>query len=237
MPTKPKKPQIDFTGNALVWDCETTAIPDWGQPAEKPEGHPHIVEIAAVLLSPAFERIDEFHSIIEPPFEGWAMDAEALATHGITEERAWLDGVSPAEMVENIAAMMGKATYMAGHNLVFDKKMLRIEMARTGLGDPEAVRAFPSWDTQFKGVAYAKLPPTPRMLERGRTGFKQPKLTELHAALFPDRDRSGAHTAIGDVNMAIECFEHIRTDEMKVAISAPEPAKAASAPLDFAGNE
>ena len=131
--------------------------------------------------------------------------------------------------------LMAEATYMVGHNLVFDKKMLRIEMARTGLGDPEAVRAFPSWDTQFKGTSYAKLPPTPRMLESGRKGFKQPKLTELHAALFPGRDRSGAHSAIGDVNMVIDCFEHIRADEMKVAISAPEPAKAGPASLDFAG--
>ena len=70
MATKPKKPPIDFTGLALVWDCETTAIPDWGQSAEKPEGHPYIVEIAAVLAQPDVQADKEVHCIVAPPAEG-----------------------------------------------------------------------------------------------------------------------------------------------------------------------
>ncbi len=87
----------------LVYDTETTGLPDWSQPSESPQ-QPHLVEIAALLFDGSTE-IEAFHALVKP--DGWAWDAdnEAFKTHGITVERCMDEGIPEPEAVARFLAL------------------------------------------------------------------------------------------------------------------------------------
>lgn len=67
----------------LVYDTETTGLPDWQQPSEAPQ-QPHIVELAALLYdTDTCELVDSMHTLVRP--DGWTLVPERI---GIQPE-AW----------------------------------------------------------------------------------------------------------------------------------------------------
>ena len=70
--------------NTLIFDTETTGLPNWGEPSDHPS-QPHIVDIACSLFDPAGCEIERFDAIINPGVE---IPVEASNIHGITTEIA-----------------------------------------------------------------------------------------------------------------------------------------------------
>lgn len=112
---------------ALVYDTETTGLPDYKQPSEAPH-QPHIVELAALLHDDAGTLVDTFHAIIRP--DGWTIPDDVAAIHGITIERAMDEGIPEAEALFLFLNLHTKCDLRVAHNESFDQRILRIAIKR-----------------------------------------------------------------------------------------------------------
>lgn len=189
--------------NILIYDTETTGLPDWKNPSEG-ETQPHIVEICGLLCSDTGELIDSYHTLIKP--DGWTIPEDMTAIHGITNDRALAEGVPEAEAVAGFLSLHSRADLRVAHNESFDARILRIAIKRYGAGDTQESRDALA-DTFKDGAAYCtcnkakpimKLPATEAMRRSGKGHwFKPPNMQEAHQH-FLGEAFDGAHSARAD---------------------------------------
>lgn len=173
----------------LLYDAETSSMIDWRNPSGG-EQQPHIVELYAALADAESGHIvDELHALVKP--EGWTFHPEAVAVHGITEERATLEGQPEALVFTRFLQMHARAKERVGHNESFDARIMRIAHKR--YRDDEAAEAFkaaPAFCTMRAMTDHCKLPGK-------RGGYKFPTLSEAYQHFF-GRPLEGAHGAKSD---------------------------------------
>ena len=92
-----------------------------------------------------------------------------------------------------------QATFIVGHNIDFDKKILGAELIR--LHRPDVMNSKHTYCTMQAGTNFCRIP--------GRYGYKWPKLQELYVKLF-GHDFEGAHNAMSDIEATQECFWELR---------------------------
>jgi DNA polymerase III epsilon subunit-like protein len=201
----------------IIYDTETTGLPDWKEPSESPQ-QPHLVEIAALLFDGAAE-VDRFHAIVRP--DGWDIPEEVAKIHGITMERALDEGIPEPEAVASFLATHARADMRVAHNESFDARILRIALKRYGHGasgwdmltqdERDAIadqfKAAPAYCTCTAAKPLMKLPPTEKMLAnpRFRNSYKQPNLQEAHQH-FLGQTFEGAHGALADAEACARVY-------------------------------
>lgn len=202
----------------LVYDTETTGLPDWKQPSEA-EHQPHLVEVAALLFDAATrELVDSVHTLIRP--DGWEIPAETIEVHGITMERAAAEGIAEPEALATFLALHARADLRVAHNESFDARLMRIALKRYGDGKPDWERftqqAKDEIADEFKArLAYCtcnsakpimKLPATAAMQRSGKGHwFKPPNLQEAHEYFLGDKFE-GAHSALADAHACARVY-------------------------------
>lgn len=197
----------------LFFDTETTCMILWKEPSDHPD-QPHIVQLAAKLVDLDTREVIKSMDVLVKP-EGWTSSAEALAVHGITEERATVDGIPEADAVRqflDMAAELSVEEMVIGHNVTFDQRIVRIAIKRhldvanavEGAIQPSDVwKAVPAFCTMWKSKPHTKLP-----------GNKHPKLTEAYQH-FIGKPMEGAHSAGGDVDGCIAVYFAIKAAEAR----------------------
>lgn len=202
----------------LVYDTETTGLPDWKQPSEA-EHQPHLVELAALLFDgTSRELVDSLHTLIRP--DGWEIPAETIEVHGITMERATAEGIAEPEALAKFLALHARADVRVAHNEYFDARMFRIALKRYGDGKTDWERftqqAKDEIADEFKArTAYCtcnsakpimKLPATAAMQRSGKGHwFKPPNLQEAHE-FFLGEKFEGAHSALADAHACARVY-------------------------------
>lgn len=193
----------------LVYDSETTGLPDFKAPSESPH-QPHIVDICGLLYdADSRELVDSFEAIVKP--DGWKIPDEVAAIHGITTERALADGIPEADAVAGFMALHKRCDLRVGHNQQFDARILRIALKRFGAATQEerdaiadTFKAHPAFCTQTAASPIMRLPPTEKMRRAGYGWkFKSPNLGEA-LKHFTGADLANAHRAKVD---AIACAQ------------------------------
>lgn len=190
---------------SLVFDVETTGLPDRGEVVTSPS-YPHIVEMAALLVDETGVEAGSFNFIVKP--DGWTIPDEAAAVHGVTQERATALGVPLALAVAAYVNLRALADEVAGHNVSFDLGLIAAAIHRLG-----RVPSHPGPSkivcTADLGALVCRLPPTEKMIAAGFDHFKRPTLSELHRHLFGE-EHAGAHTALADCRAAARCLMEMR---------------------------
>lgn len=182
---------------AIFYDTETTGIPLFDQPSEDPM-QPHIVQLAAAMVDLDSEKTLQTIDLIVRP-DGWVIEPEMSAIHGITHEMAMDVGISEIKAIEVLMDMVGQRVRI-GHNEPFDARITRIAIKRY-LHDDELAdqwKAGRSECTAKMATKIVNLPPTEKMLAAGRRQPKTPSLTEAYRHFF-GKDFDNAHSAISDV--------------------------------------
>lgn len=178
----------------LFFDTETTGVPlNYKASSSDTKNWPRLVQLAWVLTDEEGNRIHTGNLIVKP--EGFIIPTDATRVHGITTQRANEEGVPLAEVIEQFKADLDVATYIVGHNIEFDKKIVGAEMIRLGMKDELEKKK--SCCTMQSSIDFCKIP--------GKYGFKYPKLQELYRKLF-DRDFEDAHNAMSDIEATEKCF-------------------------------
>lgn len=194
----------------LVFDTETTGLPDWGQPSDSPQ-QPHLVQLAMLLLDEEFNERASVSVIIRP--DGWTIPEEVTKIHGITTEKAMDLGVPEKVATELYVGMLhaaGLRTRLAvGHNVKFDLRIMRIAMLRAGFDkDWQEARKPETFCTMESSIKLVNLPPTEKMVRAGFTNPKPPKLSECIKHFFGE-DLEGAHDALVDVRACVRIYRHL----------------------------
>ena len=110
-------------------------------------------------------------------------------------------------VVTDIEAFKREADVIVGHNILFDKRMLMVEMARNNMRSclfRDGV-AIPEYCTMKRTIELCKLPAINKITGEVYKNFKYPTLAELHNHLFCRKPR-GTHNAIADVMITLRCY-------------------------------
>lgn len=176
----------------LVYDTETTGLPNWKLPSGD-ECQPHMVEIAGKLYNEVGFLLDSYSAIIKP--DGWVIPDEVIALNGITNEMALDVGISEAEALAGFLALKAKATLRVAHNINFDDRIIRIAMKRYSTDElAEQFKAGDKFCTCQGSRAAVALP-----------GKKIPTLGEAYKH-FTGKELVNAHRAEADVDACALVF-------------------------------
>ncbi len=181
----------------LIFDTETTGLPERNIPFTQPESWPRAVQLAWQLHDQSGKLIEHGNYLIKP--EGFNIPFDAQQTHGISTELATKEGKDWDFVWREFEKSLQKAEYLVGHNLIFDIDVLSAEKIRRN-ENYEDLRKRPVLDTMSEPVTnFCRLP-------GGRGGkFKSPKLTELYEILF-NENLDNAHNASADVEATARAF-------------------------------
>lgn len=184
---------------ALVYDTETSGLPNWREPSSDPN-QPHIVQLAAALVDVDTQRtISSMDVIIRPG--AWTIPEEIAAIHGITNGVAIVCGVDEIKAVMLFMDLWEHADFRVAHNERFDARIIRIALMRYL---QPGHRAHDLWQngtaecTQRLATPIVGAPPTEKMLAANRTHHKTATLAESYRHFF-GVEMEGAHTAMADV--------------------------------------
>jgi len=184
----------------LIFDTETTGLPrDYNAPPSDSDNWPRLVQIAWQLHDARGKLIHHASIIIKPT--GFTIPFNAVNIHGISTERAMQEGRELLEVLQEFEEVKKQATYICGHNILFDVNIVAAELLRCNLEN--TISTFPIIDTKSdETTAFCAIP-------GGRGGkFKWPTLTELYNKLFGIGFEE-AHNAAFDVQATARVFFEI----------------------------
>ncbi len=196
------------SSTVLIFDTETTGIPEYKKPSEDP-CQPHLTEIAALLYTNTGVLLESFTALIRP--DGWVIPDDVAAMNGITTEQAALSGIDEGDAVLAFMNLHGFADVRVAHNCSFDDRIMRIALKRY-VGD-EAADQFklePKECTALLSKPLCQLPPTDAMKKTNfKNSFKTPNLAEA-LAHFTGDVITEAHRALADAKACARVYFAIK---------------------------
>lgn len=182
----------------LYFDTETTGVPGKGQEWETDyKDFPRIVQLGWIFKG------REHSALIYP--DDWQVPEQAEAVHGISTERAILEGVAVGDALAEFVADCRRARMICGHNIYFDTSIIKAQVLYS-LGrewyDTERVE-----DALYKGKRIDTMRPAMKWVDaRTQDGrLKFPSLSELYSRCFPG-ESFPAHDALEDVRACQRCL-------------------------------
>lgn len=221
----------------LFFDTETNGLPPRDRSAliSDVEKWPHIVQLAWQFwdfTNPDAVCLEKRCEIIKPP-ETLEWNEVSAGIHGISKAKALEVGVPASELFAAFVAVASTANVIVAHNLAFDRSILKAAMVRE---NPSASFLWwPSHDycTMDSTKAMCKLPSKSKF-PKASDPYKWPTLGELHSFLFGNNDGFKLHSADGDVNCMVKCFQelvkrrHVPIDTWRRVLASRAAAAAAA---------
>lgn len=179
----------------LFYDTETSGMPLWDKPSSD-KAQPHILQVAAFLVETATREVVSSIDLTVRP-DGWTIDPEAQAVHGISTERAAEIGVPETSAVLALHNLWERADLRVGHVESFDARIVRIALKRHGWGASLA--------DQWKAgrAECTALLARPDVRSSGRA--RGPKLAEAYR-FYTFTELEGAHSARADAAACMDVY-------------------------------
>lgn len=188
----------------LVFDTETSGLPDWSRPAEA-DGQPRLASWCFIFLDTNMVVENRWSGLVRP--DGWIMSAEAEKVNGLTMARLMAEGSSVNWPLSLLVLALQQRRTLVAHNLSFDAKIMRGELRRAGLTQTaEQVR---DGICTMLGLMNACALPHPS--KPGR--FKWPRLSEAVQTLFGET-LEGAHDAATDAEACCRLLSAMRDRQL-----------------------
>lgn len=190
----------------LFFDTETSGLPLFREPSDDPR-QPHLMQLAAILAHPDGTEVETFSTIVKP-YAGCSVHPEAFKAHGISLERAMDEGIDGGVAMDAFLALVERADRVVGHNVPFDKRIMRIHATRSHRMKWDC--PVPHFCTMRAATPILNLPPTAKMVAAGFNRAKSANLGECIEYFF-DEQLEGAHDALVDVRACKRVFHHLET--------------------------
>lgn len=195
-----------LTQPTLFFDTETSGFMSKKTDFDHPD-QAWCVQIGAILSS-ATETFAELNVLIQA--NGRDINYHAQQIHGITTERADLEGVLEATACADFAELLMKTPVIVCHNFDFDWPFVYQMMQRNldALSDEHRSRFY----IEYESFCTMKNPVVKAFVDaRNVKGHKKwPKLVELHQKLF-NSDFPNAHDAMADIMATRKCYYELIT--------------------------
>ena len=184
----------------LVFDTETTGLPQNNPSIYQTHLWPHVVQLSYMLYDTNKNKImasDDYLIDIPKDVE---ISQESIDVHGITRRKVDNHGYKMEQILQIFQVCLDECDFIVAHNLQFDKNMLMVEGIRhnikLGFDTPQ------SYCTMKNGKKICKIE---QVNSYGEIYFKYPKLIELHKTLFNSEPNS-LHNAFVDILVCMRCF-------------------------------
>ena len=191
----------------LVFDTETTGLPEKNAEIIATHKWPYIVQISYILYDTDKNIVLNYvDQIIKLP-KKVIISEESENIHKISNEMSRSKGADIKKELNKFNNIISKADIIVGHNILFDKNMITVECLRNKL-DENLINTGrkPEFCTMKKSVNICKII---KVANNGDQYYKYPKLLELHEYLFgtiPD----GLHNSMIDVLVCFRCYGMIK---------------------------
>lgn len=182
----------------LFFDTETTGLPkSWKAPVTDLNNWPRMIQLAYLIYDRDGNLIAERNHIIKP--SGFTIPSDASKIHGITTERALMEGNDLKAVLEEFREFVDESSCLIAHNMSFDEKIVGAELLRNRM--PNCILSKKKICTMQATTDFCRI--------EGPYGYKWPKLPELHFKLF-GTDFEEAHNAFADINATAKCFWELK---------------------------
>jgi len=183
----------------LFFDTETTGLPlRYNAPLERLNNWPRLVQIAWLMYDKNEECLFEKDYIIKP--NGFLIPDCAANIHGITTEKALLEGTDLVPVLNEFSLDIENADEIIAHNIDFDEKIIGAEFIRNHI--THELFNTKRICTMKSSTDYCKIP-------NNYGKYKWPNLKELHKKLF-QCEFSNAHDALEDVRACAKSFFELK---------------------------
>ena len=116
----------------IIFDTETTGLPrNWNAPITDTDNWPRAIQIAWQLHDLDGNLIEAKDFLVKP--EGFDIPYDAERIHGISTQLAVEMGEDAAAVFQLFNEALGKATFVVGQNVGFDKNIMGSEFIRFGI--------------------------------------------------------------------------------------------------------
>jgi DNA polymerase III epsilon subunit-like protein len=193
----------------LVFDTETTGLPEKGASIYDKSKWPHIIQLSYILYDTSnnsaliknnYIQIDE--SIIISP--------ESFNIHSISREILDSVGINIVDALKEFNIYLKDCDIVVGHNISFDKRLIFVECFRHNIKqyftqfNKHGQIVKPEFCTMKNTTDFCKLE---RVSKANQVYNKNPKLSELYSLLFPDEPLpTEQHNSLIDVAMTLRCY-------------------------------
>lgn len=114
----------------LVFDTETTGLPqNWNSPPSDPT-HPDLLQLGMVFLNNDRYPVYEFGGLVKP-YRDYRIDSGAFAAHHISRENCELYGHDVKWVLEHFIFWAKRADRIVCHNMSFDKLIMLVCAQKT----------------------------------------------------------------------------------------------------------
>ena len=192
----------------LVFDTETTNLPEKNARviSEDLEKWPYIIQLSYLVFDYDKEASSTYITdniiCLSPHVE---ISEKSISMHNITRERSESEGILIYDALTLFNLQVEKADIIVGHNINFDKDMIRVECLRNNIDN-----IFCPWG--HKAKYYCTMKNTRQFCDiivksKKNDLFyqKYPTLSELHEKLFGDVP-TGTHNSMVDVLICFRCY-------------------------------
>ena len=171
----------------LFFDTETTGLNRYRD---------NLVQLAWVVTDKKGKILSENEWIIKP--SGFTIPYMSERVHGISTSHAKLHGIGLEKALEKFVSDAKTATFIVAHNISFDLAIVKAAFSKCGLD--YSLSGLQQIDTMTMSTNWCQLPKL-----NGISGFKRPRLEELHYRLFGEGIEN-AHQALADTKATMRCF-------------------------------
>jgi DNA polymerase-3 subunit epsilon len=194
----------------LVFDTETTGLPERNASIMDVEKWPHILQLSYILFDSETKTLLELYDnlIKIPPSVIISPGSEAI--HHITHDMCQDKGIFIKDALSAFNKALDQADVIVGHNISFDKRLIMVECKRLRMLQRFTVSGIqkPEYCTMKKSTDICKIEATS---DNGEKYYKYPKLTDLHLHLFGEQPY-GAHNALADILICLRCYLKLVSD-------------------------
>lgn len=180
----------------LFFDTETSGLMKDDLPPDHPS-QPNLVQLAARLYDAKWKCVGSVTALIKP--NGWSIEPEAEAHHGISESRCARYGVELVYALGLFKELATNARQIVAHNMQFDRRVIDAALYRVGA---EGLW----WRKKALVLGCTMEASTPVCQIGGAYGLKYPSLEEAHRFLMPTEPYATAHDAEADVLACVRVF-------------------------------
>ena len=192
----------------LLLDTETSGlVKDELDPLDP--GQPHMVQLGVQLYDDQWVKRGHLSTLIKP--EGWEIEPQAEGVHGISTRLCHRYGIPLRAALVPLMEYCGIARRIVGHNIEFDRKIVKASIRRAGGAGEWWQRAAPKfWCTMEHSTDLCRIPMPPGADGKERPGFKFPSLEEAVNKLIEPGRWGGAfatkHDADADIVATMEVY-------------------------------
>lgn len=179
---------------SIILDVETTGLPDrlgfdhyFPYTDINKYDNSRIVQFSFILCDDTFSKVETHDYVIKGDFPIPESDF-----HNITYELSQSKGISLSEVIERFENCLSKASHLIAHNIFFDINVLKSELCRIGKTD-----TIESIENKVH-VCTLKNSTNILCLNKGKYGYKSPKLSELYK-FATKKQIENAHNSLYDV--------------------------------------